>query len=102
MEQNAFHSQKLGCSVFGRGDMLKIGAIRWKGRCHKHPGYAPEIDGRGGIKGGCHRCELLLDIYMHHTALVRAIREFGTRPEPVKTGQAVLPDRQMSFLDPES
>ena len=61
--------------------MLRIGSIRWKGRCHKHPGYTPEMDGLGGIRGGCKRCELLLDIYNQHGSLVRLIREFGSRAE---------------------
>jgi len=66
--------------------MLKIGVIRWKGRCAKHPRYHPETDGLGGIKGGCRRCEMLLDIFNHHRSLTQLVREFGTRPEqPVKT-----------------
>lgn len=80
--------------------MLKIGSIRWKGRCHKHPGYNPEIDGLGGIRGGCRRCELLLEIYSNHSTLVRLMREFGSRPDSPKAravnGEA---ERQMSFLD---
>lgn len=80
--------------------MLRIGSIRWKGRCHKHPGYTPEVDGLGGVRGGCKRCELLLDIYTQHAALVRLIREFGTRTES-KAKPLVDEDatRQMSLLD---
>jgi hypothetical protein len=78
--------------------MLKIGSVRWKGKCSKHPGYAPEIDGRGGIRGGCRRCELLLDIYTHHTAMVRLMREFGVRPE-LRAGRRDPDDGQMSLLD---
>ena len=80
--------------------MLKIGSIRWKGRCHKHPGYSPEEDGLGGIRGGCKRCELLLDIYMQHATLVRLMREFGSRADvrrrPVANGDG---ERQLSLLD---
>jgi hypothetical protein len=80
--------------------MLKIGSIRWKGRCHKHLGYNPEIDGLGGIRGGCKRCEMLLEIYTQHTSLVRLIREFGSRSDnrakPLSNGDA---ERQMSLLD---
>jgi hypothetical protein len=77
--------------------MVKIGAVRWKGRCPKHPRYSPERDGRGGIRGGCQRCEMLLEIYTHHAALVRLIREFGTRsvPDPDVSNA----DRQMSLLE---
>ena len=80
--------------------MLKIGSIRWKGRCHKHPGYTPELDGLGGIRGGCMRCQLLLDIYTQHSTLMRLIREFGTRADvrrrAVANGDA---ERQLSLLD---
>ena len=80
--------------------MLKIGSIRWKGRCHKHLGYNPEIDGLGGIRGGCKRCEMLLEIYTQHTSLVRLMREFGSRSDhrtkPQSNGDA---ERQMSLLD---
>jgi hypothetical protein len=80
--------------------MLKIGSIRWKGRCHKHSGYNPEVDGLGGIRGGCKRCEMLLEIYMQHTSLVRLIREFGSRSDnatkPQSNGDA---ERQLSLLD---
>ena len=80
--------------------MLRIGSIRWKGRCHKHPGYTPETDGLGGIRGGCERCELLLDIYTHHSSLVRLMREFGSRTESrTKAPADENSRRQMSLLD---
>lgn len=80
--------------------MLKIGSIRWKGRCHKHPGYVPEIDGLGGIRGGCTRCHLLLEIYTHHAALTRLMREFGARADNRRRSPAELDaERQMSLLD---
>lgn len=78
--------------------MLKIGSVKWKGRCLKHSMYDPEIDGLGGIRAGCHRCQLLLDIYQHHRAMVRLIREFGTREEP-RSGAAAVEERQLSLLD---
>jgi hypothetical protein len=80
--------------------MLKIGSIRWKGRCHKHPGYTPEMDGLGGIRGGCTRCQLLLDIHTQHSALIRLIREFGVRPDSRKKLAAEADaERQLSLLD---
>jgi hypothetical protein len=80
--------------------MIKIGSIRWKGRCHKHPGYNPEIDGLGGIRGGCERCELLLDISTTHGKLIRLMREFGSRADArVKASSTIDADRQMSLLD---
>lgn len=80
--------------------MLKIGSIRWKGRCPKHAGYNPEIDGLGGIRGGCKRCEMLLEIYTHHASLVRLLREFGTRPDDKPSApKNVEEGRQLSLLD---
>lgn len=80
--------------------MLKIGSIRWKGRCHKHATYNPEMDGLGGIRGGCKRCEMLLEIYTHHTALVGLMREFGSRAD-MRPARMPDPDaqRQMSLLE---
>ncbi len=82
--------------------MLKIGSVRWKGRCTKHSGYDPETDGAGAIRGGCRRCQLLFDIWDHHQKMVRLIREFGHREEDVakaKSAAAGDDERQMSLLD---
>jgi hypothetical protein len=78
--------------------MLKIGAVRWQGRCSKHPRYNPRIDGLGGIKGGCRRCELLLEIHTCHGRLVRLLREFGARPE-MQGKRDEEQDRQMRLLE---
>ncbi len=79
--------------------MLKIGSIRWKGRCARHPRYDPENDGLGGIRGGCLRCEMLLEIYNHHHSLMRLVREFGSRPEARSKRMNREAGRQMSLLD---
>jgi hypothetical protein len=79
--------------------MLKIGSVRWKGRCSKHPRYNPEIDGMGGIRGGCRRCEILLEIYTHHASLVRLLREFGSRAETPVNRDPTQAERQLSLLD---
>ncbi|MBC7927108.1 MAG: hypothetical protein H7039_15775 [Bryobacteraceae bacterium] len=78
--------------------MLKIGSVRWKGRCSRHSGYYPELDGRAGIKGGCRRCEMLFEIWDHHQNMVRLMREFGL---PKETGGDLAPveERQLSLLD---
>ena len=82
--------------------MLKLGSVRWKGRCGRHPGYTPELDGLGGIRGGCKRCEMLLEIWDTHQRLVRLLREFGTRADDPARKPAVddaVDGRQMSLLD---
>jgi hypothetical protein len=54
----------------------------------------------GGIRGGCKRCEMLLEIYTQHASLVRLMREFGNRldntPKAQSNGEM---ERQMSLLD---
>ena len=80
--------------------MLKLGSVRWKGRCSKHPMYDPETDGLGGIRGGCRRCEMLLDIWTHHSKMVRLMREFGTREDARARRDHEADDgRQLSLLD---
>jgi hypothetical protein len=56
--------------------MLKLGTLKWKGRCKRHPRYDP-VDGEGAIRGGCEQCQALLDIYMQHRRLLDMIRAFG-------------------------
>lgn len=63
--------------------MVKLGTVRFKGRCDRHPGFDPH-DGRGGIRGGCKRCELLLDIYDTHARLTEMIRKARNDMDPVK------------------
>jgi hypothetical protein len=78
--------------------MLKIGSIHWKGKCSKHPRYDPKIDGLGGVRGGCKRCELLLEIYNEHAKLVRLIRTFGAGREDRKPDEPAA-GVQLSLLD---
>jgi len=59
--------------------MLKIGSIRWKGKCRTHPLYNPAHAGEGAIKGGCPRCGKLLDIFQQHTRMIQLMREFAPR-----------------------
>jgi hypothetical protein len=73
--------------------MLKIGTIRWKGRCTRHPQYDPQ-EGEGGIRGACSRCYALLEIYQHHRRLMELIRTFGPMRE-----RASDTDTQI-FIDP--
>jgi len=61
--------------------MLRIGSIRWRGKCSKHPGFDPYADGRGAIQGGCDRCSLLADIEHHHTQMLAMMRRFAP-PKP--------------------
>lgn len=76
--------------------MLKLGTLRWKGKCARHPQYDP-ADGEAAIKGACARCYSLLDIHRQHRLLVDAIRAFGPpRERPAKT---TVDLRQPSLFD---
>ncbi len=61
--------------------MLKIGSIKWKGKCAKHPLYDPADGGQGAIRGGCPRCQSLLELYIQHARLVQMMRSFGPQAE---------------------
>ena len=83
--------------------MLKIGSIRWKGRCSKHPRYNPEEDGEGGLVGGCGRCLQLLGIFVSHKKTLGLLKSFGPmreiklKPKP-KTLETPIDDRQTSLF----
>src|ERR1044071_4762796 len=68
--------------------MLRVGSVRWKGKCARHPGYDPQNDGIGGSRGGRERCSFLLEIYTHHQKLVSLMRQFGSREERPKVAPA--------------
>ena len=54
---------------------MKIRARKFVGRCSRHKGYNPAVDGRGAIRGGCKRCELLADIWETSIKLNGLIRK---------------------------
>ena len=79
--------------------MLKIGSIRWRGKCSRHQGYDPYMDGRGGIKAGCTRCELLAEIHECHEKMLRLMRGFAPPPAAPKKEAAGFDERQESLFD---
>jgi hypothetical protein len=56
--------------------MLKIGCVKWRGKCPKHPAYDPIADGPGAIKGNCAKCNELAEIYELHQRTLRLMRNF--------------------------
>jgi hypothetical protein len=79
--------------------MLKLGTLRWKGRCKRHPRYNP-VDGEGAVQGACQNCLRLLEIHLHHKKLIEMMRAFG--PVRLRKKQKPLPrieDRQVSLFD---
>jgi hypothetical protein len=66
--------------------MLKIGSVKWRGKCSRHPTFDPLTDGRGGVKGGCPKCDTLVDIHECHQRMLRLMRGFAPQQSPKKTG----------------
>ncbi len=68
--------------------MLKIGSVRWRGKCPRHPRFDPYMDGRGAIRGSCEKCTALCDIHSHHVQMLALMRGFpppqSARRRPVK------------------
>ncbi len=77
--------------------MLKLGSIRWKGKCTKHPRYDPSEQGESGLVGGCTRCLQLLEIHLSHRKTISLLRAFGPGRE-VKPKAEVLEDRQIALF----
>ena len=84
------------------GVHLKVRSRKFEGRCARHKGYNPAVDGRAGIRGACARCTLLCDIWESSLKLNQLIRKFdpnyddGKRP-PEPKRPAVDP-RQMTLI----
>jgi hypothetical protein len=76
--------------------MLKIGSVRWRGRCPRHPRFDPYMDGRSAIRGACEKCSALCDIHTHHVQMLALMRGFSPlqkakrRPEKTVDRQANL------------
>jgi len=86
-----------GTLVFSRTLMLKIGSVKWRGKCAKHPGFDPVLDGPGGVRGNCQRCNDLVVIHELHQKALRLMRTF--RPvEEKKETKVEADDRQMGLF----
>ncbi|MDE3198942.1 MAG: hypothetical protein KGN84_21515 [Acidobacteriota bacterium] len=62
--------------------MLRIGVVRWRGKCSKHPGFDPVIDGPEAVRGACEKCAALIEIHKCHQKMLGLMRGFA--PPPVK------------------
>jgi hypothetical protein len=78
--------------------MLKIGAVKWRGKCAKHPGFDPEVDGPGAVKGNCQRCNDLVVIHELHQKAMRLMRTFRPAEEKKVEKVQLADDRQMELF----
>jgi hypothetical protein len=79
--------------------MLKIGNVRWRGKCSRHPRFDPHLDGRGGIKGGCEKCTALADIYAHHVQMLALMRGFAPPQRPTRKAKSDADLQTTLFAD---
>jgi hypothetical protein len=78
--------------------MLKIGTVRWRGKCSRHQRFDPFEDGRGGVKGGCVRCLALVEIFEMHQKMLALMRTFAP-PADKKPRKSSVPDLQIGLFD---
>lgn len=81
---------------------MKIRSRKFDGRCGKHKRYNPGVDGLGGIRGGCPRCQLLFEIWRAALELNRLIRQFDPNHDDVESPRTETPavdPRQMSLIE---
>ena len=80
---------------------MKIRTRRFSGRCARHKGFNPAVDGRGAIKGNCARCNLLADIWETSLRLNSLIRKFDPNHDDTRARRkevaAVADERQMTL-----
>lgn len=79
---------------------VKIRSRQFEGRCAKHKGYNPAVEGAGGV-GNCARCQLLFEIWRASLELNRLIRRFDPRFDDLKRPQPIEPEtdpRQLSLI----
>ncbi len=80
---------------------MKIRARKFDGRCGRHKGYSPAVDGLGGVRGGCPRCSLLFEIWEASLRLNRLIRSFDPKYDDLQRRAPKVPavdPRQMSLI----
>jgi hypothetical protein len=80
--------------------MVKIGSVRFKGVCKRHPRFDP-MEGAGAVRGGCRCCLLLLEIHQAHGKLVELIRQSKNELEderPRRGASSLIDSRQQALF----
>jgi hypothetical protein len=77
--------------------MLRLGTVRFRAKCPRHPRYNPAIEGEGAIKGGCPKCQLLLEIFHAHRQMVMLMRQMKDTSQKQRAAR-VDSDTQMDLF----
>jgi hypothetical protein len=77
--------------------MLKIGTVKWRGKCPKHPDYNPMLDGVEAIQRNCPRCLQLAEIFDLHQRTLRLMRTFQPVPERPRAASRQINLQQSLF-----
>jgi hypothetical protein len=79
--------------------MLKIGTVRWRGKCSRHPSFDPEAHRIGAIID-CSFCQDLRAILESHQHTLQLMRTFAPTRSP-KRRKRIDPDaaRQKDLFD---
>ncbi|MGO9895804.1 MAG: hypothetical protein ACLPX8_16535 [Bryobacteraceae bacterium] len=80
---------------------MKIRSRKFNGRCSRHRRYNPAIDGLGGIKGGCPRCTLMLEIWEASLRINQLIRRWDPKHDDLEKPKPEQPwadPRQLSLI----
>lgn len=80
--------------------MLKIGTVRWRGKCSRHPMFDPFEEGRGGVRGGCEKCTTLVEICEMHQKMMALMRTFAP-PADKKRNASPLASLQIGLFEDE-
>ncbi len=75
--------------------MLKLGSVRFRAKCARHPKYSPMRDGLAAIKGGCPKCHLLLDIFETHRKMIALMRQAVPREGAAKEAEVDVNQLQL-------
>jgi hypothetical protein len=79
---------------------LKIRSRKFNGRCSRHKRYNPAIDGLGGIKGGCPRCTLMLEIWEASLRINQLIRRWNPSHDDLERPKQEKPQQEKPWSDP--
>ena len=77
--------------------MLKLGTVRFRAKCARHPRYNPALDGEAAIRGACPKCHILFDIFRAHRHLISLMQQVKDTSQS-KTFATSAADHQLDLF----